>query len=223
MYISSIAKRTTAIAFVRVAFMSLAFGCADDRIPSEDVSFTDPGLQQCYEETLRRSPLGKPYVDEMRELHCVGWGIRSLDGIEALFALEVLILEANPELTTTSPVLSLPMLRWLDLADCQLGLESTAVLSKLQAPVHLNISRNNLGDISAYSEAISLIGLVASASNVTHGVDALVTLTNASILSFTGNPDSPCEDLEFLRANMPASTVVSPLASRVRPGFDCAP
>ncbi|MCG8418474.1 MAG: hypothetical protein MJE77_11080 [Proteobacteria bacterium] len=222
MYISYIAKRTTAIAFVRVAFMGLAIGCSDDRMLSKDVSFTDPGLQQCYEDTLRRSPFGKPYVDEMREMHCYSWGVRSLDGIEALFALEVLILGGNPKLTTMDSVLSLPVLRWLDLSECQLGPESTGVLSKLRTPVHLNVSGNNLGDISAYSEATSLTGLVAAASNITRGVDALVTLTNATVLAFTGNPDSPCEDLEFLRANMPASTMISPLASDVRPGVDCS-
>ncbi|MCG8422119.1 MAG: hypothetical protein MJE77_29705 [Proteobacteria bacterium] len=212
----------TAIRPAAIVLVGLAIGCADDRMLSQDVSFTDPGLQQCYEETLR-SPLGKPFVDEIREMHCFDMDVQSLDGIEALFALEVLILAENPELSTTSPVLSLPVLRWLDLSDCQLGPDVSAILSTLQTPVRLNISGNNVGDISAYAETTSLIGLVAVRSNITSGVRALVTLTNATTLALGGNPDSPCEDLEFLRAKTPASTLVSPPASEVRPGIDCAP
>ena len=217
----SMIMRYTAIRTTVIVLVGLAVGCTDDRMLSEEVSFTDPGLQQCYEETLR-SPFGKPYVDEIQEMHCIDMDIKNLHGIEALFALEVLILGGNPELSTPEPVVSLPSLRWLELWECQLGPKSTAVLATLQTPVRLNISRNNLGDISAYSKATSLIGLVAVESNITSGVATLVTLTNATVLAFSGNPESPCEDLDFLRANMPASTVVSPLASRVRPGVDCS-
>ncbi len=204
------------------AAIGLGAGCDDDRLRSEDVNFPDPALQACFEEILT-TPSGKPYADEIELIRCNFSAIVSLEGIEVFSGLKELDLRESPQLAIIDPILSLPEITRVDLADCDLGPDSTSVLSKLETPVRLNISRNQLGDISAYANATSLTGLIAVASNITNGVAELVTLTNAEVLSFTGNPGSPCADLEFLRANLPESTRVSPPADEAEPGIDCAP
>ena len=204
-----------------IIIMNLAIGC-DDRLRSEDVTFTDPALQECFDNQLR-TDFGRPYADEIEIVRCNFSEIVSLEGIEVLSGLKQIELRYSPRLAVIDPVLSLPSLNWLDLADCELGPSSTEVLSMLQTPVRLNISGNDLGDISAYAEATSLTGLIAERSNITQGIAALVALTNANILSLYGNPESPCEDLEFLRMNSSEATTVFPLTSEVQPEIDCAP
>ncbi len=199
----------------------LAVGC-DDRLRSEDVTFADPALQQCFDDQLR-TDFGRPYADEIEIIRCNFSEIVSLEGIDVLSGLIELDLRESPQLTMIEPILSLPALNWLDLANCDLGPDSTDVLSRLTAPVRLNVSGNDLGDISAYAEATSLTGLIAERSNITKGVAELVTLINATTLSLYGNPASPCADLEFLRANIPDGTAVFPLVSEVQPEIDCAP
>ena len=205
-----------------VVAIGLGVGCDDDRLRSEDVTFPDPALQACFEEILT-TPSGKPYADEIELLRCTLSDIVSLEGIEVLSGLKEISLRENPRLATIEPVLSLSELTRLDLANCGLGPDSTVALSRLLTPIRLNISGNDLGDISAYAKTTSLIELIAERSNITTGVAELVTLTNATIVSLYGNPASPCADLEFLRTNSPEQTMIFPLESEVLPEIDCAP
>ncbi len=204
-----------------VIIMNIVIGC-DDRLRSEDVTFADPALQECFDDQLR-TDFGRPYADEIEIIRCNFSEIVSLEGIEVLSGLKQIELRYSPRLAVIEPVLSLPALNWLDLSDCGLGSDSTTVLSMLSTPVRLDISGNDLGDVSPYAQTTSLTGLVAEASNITKGIADLITLTNATVLSFDGNPASPCTDLEFLRVNTPESVMVLPLAADVEPGNDCAP
>ncbi len=217
-----IAARTIHIVCLGVAVTGMNACSDDNRLRSEDVTFPDPALQACFEEILT-TPSGKPYADEIELLRCNFSNIVSLEGIEVLSGLTELNLAESSQLEDLEPILSLSSLSWLDLADCSLEPDSTIVLSQLKTPVRLNISGNNLEDISAYAAATSLVGLIAIDSNVTTGVAELITLTNAEVLSFGGNPGSPCVDLEFLRERMPESTRVAPSVTDVEPGVDCAP
>ncbi|MCG8419823.1 MAG: hypothetical protein MJE77_17960 [Proteobacteria bacterium] len=212
--------RWFAFPFTAIFLALFVVGCAD-RILSKDVTFDDPGLQQCYEDALR-GPSGKPYADEIQVLHCFEYGIVDLAGIEVLSGLKELTLRGNVGITNIEPVLSLRSLVWLDLPDCALQPDSTAILSRLRTPVRLNVSGNNLGDISAYSQTTSLTALIVDESNITNGVADLVTLTNATALSFALNPRSPCSDLEILRMSMAESTIVLPIPAELEPGVDCA-
>ncbi len=214
--------RKVAIPITMAAIIGSDIGCGDDRLRSEDVRFPDPALQACFEEILT-TPSGKPYADEIELLRCTLSGIVSLEGIEVFTGLKELDLTASNQLSIITPVLSLQSLRRLNLADCGLGPESTDILAMLRASARLDISGNDLGDISAYSEATSLTGLIVERSNVTDGVAELVTLTNATELSFYGNPQSPCSDLEYLRANITETVLVYPLPLEVLPAIDCAP
>ncbi len=194
----------------------------DDRLRSEDVVLADPGLQSCFDDQLR-GPLGAVYADEIEFIRCNFAGIVSLEGIEVFTGLEELDLTFNDGLTYIEPVLSLPSVTVIDLANCGLGPESTEVLSRLTAPVDLYIRGNNLGDISAYADATNLTALYASGSNISAGIAELATLTNATRLSLGANPQSPCEDLEILRSSLPEPDVVFPRVEDVMPGVDCAP
>ncbi len=215
--------RKIAIRITIAAIIGLPGGCGEnDRLRSEDVIFPDPALQACFEEILT-TPSGKPYADEIELLRCTFSDIISLEGIEVLSGLKEISLRESPRLSMIEPVLYLALLARLDLANCELGPDSTQVLSKLEAPVRLNLSGNNIGDVSSYAEATSLVGLIAIGSNVTQGIADLVTLTNASELSFDGNPESPCADLETLRTALARPDILTPRASEVRPGIDCAP
>ncbi len=214
--------RKVAIPITIAAIIGSDIGCGDDRLRSEDVSFPDPALQECFEEILT-TPSGKPYADEIELLRCTFSDIVSLEGIDVLSGLKEVNLRESPNLNIIEPLLSLPALTRLDLSNCGLGPESTEVLSKLEVPVYLEISLNNLGDISAYSQITALTGLIAESSNITKGVAELIALTNAAILSLYGNPASPCVDLEYLRMNIPEAVSVFPSESDTQPGIDCAP
>ena len=203
-------------------FVGLAFaGCGDPSgTPAEDVTFEDPALQECYEDLLF-GPERKPTAEEIQFMSCFGRGIKDLAGIEVLSGLELLVVSGN-ELDNIEPILDLKNLTWLELAGCGLEQDSVAILSRLEAPVSLFVGLNNLGDISLLGNATSLIELFAGSAGITAGVAELRTLVNATKLNLGGNPESPCSDLEALRASLPDADV-TPSESDVRPGIDCAP
>ena len=188
--------------------------------PADDITFADPGLQECYERLLS-GPDGKPTAEEIVFMRCFDVGIRNLDGLEVLTGLEQLILSGNP-LENIEPVVLMDNLNWLDLGGCGLEQDSVEILSRLETPVRLFVGLNNLGDVSLLGRATSLTDLYANSTGITAGVAELSTLVNAGEVSVGGNPESPCSDLATLRAALPNARV-TPTESDVRPGIDCAP
>ncbi|MCG8419467.1 MAG: hypothetical protein MJE77_16170 [Proteobacteria bacterium] len=217
------ARHTTDLYIIVLVSLAIA-SCGDpgepSGTPSAEVAFDDPGLQGCYENLLR-GPDGKPYAEEITILTCFNAGIRNLDGIEVLSGLEQLLLSGN-ELQNIAPVLHLPELNWLDLGACGLQKDSVQTLSRLETQVRLDVSLNNLEDVSPFGKATSLTGFIAANTGIKSGVAQLATLVNARILSLDGNSESPCSDLETLRAALPDARI-TPSESDVRPGIDCSP
>ena len=217
-----IAARPIQITCIGIGITGMIACGDDDRLRAEDVVLADPGLQSCFDDQLR-GPLGAVYADEIEFIRCNFAGIVSLEGIEVFTGLEELDLTFNDGLTYIEPVLSLPSLTVLDVSECGLGPESTEVLSRITMPLDLYINGSNLGDISAYANAVNLTSMYAIASNITSGIAELTTLTNATRLAFNSNPQSPCEDLEILRDSLPDPDVILPREEDIIPGIDCSP
>ncbi len=150
-------------------------------------------------------------------LDCSGAGVLSLEGIEALPALELLDMARNPGLGGLEHIADLP-LRYLFLGEADIDQEGVEIIGSIVTLEELELAGNDLGNVSALSSLVNMRRLLLSGAGITAGVAQLSTLTNATTISLTGNPNSPCEDLASLQESLPNASI-SPVSPEV--GRDC--
>jgi len=123
-------------------------------------------------------------------LNAFNKGITSIKGIEYCTGLEWLYLGGN-QITDISPLLGLKNLTWLFLAstginDGNISNNVVPVLKQLSNLTALDLSHNNIKDISALKELINLRRLNLSYNNIVD-ISALEYLTNLTLLDLGYN------------------------------------
>ncbi len=195
---------------VILASICIASSCSDDAgpmgTPSEDVTFSDGGLQRCYER-LSDTAEWREFAEEIEFLRCSGYAIEDLAGIEVLTGLEQLEIWFNPGLGDLSPLTQLSNIEILYLNECGLENEDIAPIAMLESLRQLQIFWNNLGDVSALARLTKLEDLALDASGVTGGIVALSALEEAKLITLAGNPALKCNDIEALQNALPDTEI----------------
>ncbi len=209
---------------VLLVILCSCLSCGDpegpDGILASEVSFDDPELQRCYEQTLLLEPRNI-LASELEVLRCNFDDVRSLDGIGILSGLLQVEFEENQNLTDINPLTSLKKLDTIRLSGTAVDGGDLVVITQLEELVYLNLSGLSLGDISSLGSLRNLRTLFLSSTNISTGVRELASLSRLRQVNLYNNPLSPCEDIEFLRSQLTLAEV-RPELDEVKPGVDCA-
>ncbi len=187
--------------------------------PYEDVTFSDPGLQECYE-ALQGTIYWRPYAEEIEVLRCYEYGIRSLDGIEALSGLLQFQVWENPEMQNIDALANNQLIDTLFLNKCNIKNSDLSTITQLSALIRLELLGNELGDVSSLATLSNLEDLGLDGSDVTSGLLELQALTKMQVLTISANPDLSCAELEEIRRLLSSTTII-PRPEQTDIGVDC--
>lgn len=215
---------TRSIPFFGPMLLLLCLACGNSGgLTIGEVTFADPGLQNCYEDSAANWAADDEDVSFVRGLDCGAPAddIRDLTGIEVLVGLEFLAIAKNKNLGSLEPILKLPSLIELDLRESNVDPDDLAIISQLTSLTSLDLDRvNDLGDVTSLSRLVHMEILYLQGAGITTGIASFVSMTKLVQGFFSSNPDSPCQDLSILRNALP-SALIWPVEPQ--PGITCAP
>lgn len=143
--------------------------------PISQLQWPDPELMRCLNQSAQQH--GWVYVEEVQALHCRDYGIRNIDGLLELPALQVLDLADNALITAATTQLPITLMK-------------------------LNLAGNRLLDFAAVSPMPELRDIDLSNNRITR-LFGLESLKDLEALNLAGNDLDHPDDLQMVVSAMP--------------------
>ncbi|EAD9035941.1 LPXTG cell wall anchor domain-containing protein [Listeria monocytogenes] len=159
-------------------------------------------IQSALQKTNVTDTVTQEELNTLTLFYAYGKGIESIDGLQYLNNLEVMLVGAN-KIHDYRPLSGLSKLQEMDLSDNEIS--DISSLSKLTSLTRLNLYNNQISDIDALSELTNLQSLWIGINQISN-INVLSNLTNLTQTNLDDNqisdinPLSGLKKLTFLRA-----------------------